>query len=563
MIKFFLYLIQNRLLMFRNNFRGITQEKIVKFALSVGLGGLFAIGDYYFFHKILGNIKNQSMGGLEIVLMVRLMTMVFLTFFSMLAFSNIITSISTIYLSDDLELLLSSPVSIRTVFGIKLTETLINSSWLVILAGLPIFFAFGKVNHAPLWFYGWIIAVLIPFLVLPAAIGSLITMMLMRYFPAKRTHQILTILGAVFISSLIILFRLLKPEQLIRPISAELLQQFLLNMRIPSKSYLPSTWATEALANAIEGRYMFMIQNWAYLTAASVAGVLITVFISSKIFFYGWSMTKEYKHIKIRKRTVSPTESNFFHWWFSDIHTSTRSLLLKDIKLFFRDTAQWSQLFLLGALVILYLFNIRMLPLKAFDLQNIVSFINLALSNLVMAGIAVRFLFPAVSLEGRCFWIIHSSPISYRRFLWEKFFLFIIPLIILGELISIISNMFLGVDQYMMTLAIVTNCAVVAGLAGLGVGLGALMPKFDAENPAQIAVGLGGILYMVLSLLFIGFITVVLVRPVWVHYYQPYSSIKLKGFDVKISYIMAFLICGIATFIPMMLGEKSLSKLDL
>jgi len=37
--------------------------------------------------------------------------------------------------------------------------------------------------------------------------------------------------------------------------------------------------------------------------------------------------------------------------------------LLKDIRLFFRDTTQWSQLILLAVLVVVYLFNVKALPL--------------------------------------------------------------------------------------------------------------------------------------------------------------------------------------------------------
>ena len=38
-----------------------------------------------------------------------------------------------------------------------------------------------------------------------------------------------------------------------------------------------------------------------------------------------------------------------------------------------------------------------------------------------MATVAVRFVFPAVSAEGAAFWIIRTSPITLRDFLWSKF----------------------------------------------------------------------------------------------------------------------------------------------
>ena len=117
-----------------------------------------------------------------------------------------------------------------------------------------------------------------------------------------------------------------------------------------------------------------------------------------------------------------------------------RALVLKDFKSFFRDTTQWSQLILLTALVIVYLYNFRVLPLDktplpTFFLQNLVSFLNMALAGFVLSAVSVRFVFPAVSLEGLSFWTIRSSPLSPRTFLWGKFWTSLIPLLILAEIL--------------------------------------------------------------------------------------------------------------------------------
>ena len=42
-----------------------------------------------------------------------------------------------------------------------------------------------------------------------------------------------------------------------------------------------------------------------------------------------------------------------------------RQLLIKDLKIFLRDVSQWSQLLLLLALVLVYLYNFRVLDLAA------------------------------------------------------------------------------------------------------------------------------------------------------------------------------------------------------
>ncbi len=96
-----------------------------------------------------------------------------------------------------------------------------------------------------------------------------------------------------------------------------------------------------------------------------------------------------------------------------------RELVLKELRLFFRDTTQWSQLILLAVLVVVYVFNIKYLPLRGegitFFLVNVVPFLNLVLAGFVLASIAARFIFPAVSLEGRTLWLLRSSPMSDAR----------------------------------------------------------------------------------------------------------------------------------------------------
>jgi ABC-2 type transport system permease protein len=75
----------------------------------------------------------------------------------------------------------------------------------------------------------------------------------------------------------------------------------------------------------------------------------------------------------------------------------------------------------------------------------VVSFANLALAGFVLSAVAMRFAFPAVSLEGKAFWILQTAPISLRTLLWSKLWLNLVPLLILGELLVFLSNLLLQV----------------------------------------------------------------------------------------------------------------------
>src|SRR5439155_22468851 len=175
-----------------------------------------------------------------------------------------------------------------------------------------------------------------------------------------------------------------------------------------------------------------------------------------------------------------------------------RELVLKELRVFFRDTTQWSQLVLLGVLVIVYVFNIKYLPLKGegvtFFLINVVPFLNLVLAGFVLASIAARFIFPSVSLEGRTLWLLRSSPMSVQQLLWAKFWVGTLPLLVLALAIVTVTNSLLEVSDFMMWVSTLTITLMTFGLAGLAMGFGTMFPQFETENAAQIPTSFGGLL---------------------------------------------------------------------
>ena len=114
-------------------------------------------------------------------------------------------------------------------------------------------------------------------------------------------------------------------------------------------------------------------------------------------------------------------------------------------------------------------------------LKNVYTLVNLAMAGFVLATVAVRFVFPAVSAEGAAFWIVRASPISLRDFLWSKFWSGLVPLLIFIEGLTIAANELMGVDPWLKALAIVAIAFMTVALVGLAVGFGARYPRFGAD----------------------------------------------------------------------------------
>jgi len=543
----------------RNSFVSHVRQHCWRLLLLTTVAGLFLIGDYVFFLRLLQHMSAMP-GEFGPLLLVQLLNMVFLTFFSMLVFSNTVTSLSTIYLSSDLLLLMSSPLRLTNVFVAKFVQTLLYSSWMVVLFGCPIFIAFGQVQHATQAYYVWLIPTLLPFLVIPAGLGMLCTMLLLRYFPARQTHKALTVLSVCFMAALVVFIRLLRPERLVREAPDDLLRQFLDSLKTPDFPLLPSTWAAKALLAGSDATSGDATGHVVLLWGGALVIFALTVWVASQVYYTGWSGGYTAVRSSIPRR--SWRVERLLIPVLRRCTPAIRGLILKDCKLFFRDPAQWSQLLLLGALAVIYLYNIQNLPLRTLFLQNFISIVNLGLAGFVLSAVAVRFVFTSTSLEGRSFWIVLASPIAFRSFLREKFWMYVLPLLVLAETLVVVSNLFLKADAYLMLFAAVIILLMTCALTGLGVGLGAMYPRFEYDNIAQTAASPGGILYMVLSLGFIGAILMLAARPLYVYLYRKFLLQPVGGVEVYLCYGAIVGLCLLTTLLPLRLGCRALERLE-
>ena len=185
-----------------------------------------------------------------------------------------------------------------------------------------------------------------------------------------------------------------------------------------------------------------------------------------------------------------------------------RNLLVKDVKVFLRDVTQWSQLLLLLALVVVYLYNFQVLdldriPYMAGFIKNFYAFLNLGLAGFVMATVAARFVFPAVSSEGAAFWIIRTAPITSRDFLWSKFWSGLVPLLVMSLTLTVVANEFLAVAPFLKIVTAAGIAFMSFALTGLATGLGARYPRFSADNATQVAGSPGGVAFMIAAVSYV------------------------------------------------------------
>ena len=424
----------------------------------------------------------------------------FLTFLSFLAFSGIVTALSTFFLSDDLRLLFAAPVASRRLFHARFLRTVAQSSWMVVVFIIPVLAGVGLAHCAPAAYYPMALVAVTPFVMIPVAIGAAVTLLLVNIFPARRARDILMLMGLLFAGSLVLLLRMIQPEQLLRVESLPDITDFFATLQSPATPLLPSFWAAEAVFASLQGRFNFL--HLAALWTTALALLVLVGGAYERWHFTGFSKAQEGRKVRFTQLALLDRVARLL-----PISSVQRHLLVKDLKLFLRDVSQWSQLLLLLALVLVYLYNFRVLDLDKIPymsgmIKNVYAFVNLAMAGLVMSTVCARFVFPAVSAEGAAFWIIRTAPISLRAFLWSKFWTGLVPVFVLTEGLTVAANYFLGIDPLLRVVSAVTVFFMALALVGLATGLGARYPRFNAENPSQVAGSYGGVAFMILAVLF-------------------------------------------------------------
>jgi ABC-2 type transport system permease protein len=465
------------------------------------IAGLWAV-IYVVFVKALYYFSAEEMFGS--IAATKLLSMILLTFMFVVIVSNIITTFSTFYLSEDLELIMAAPTSSRSIYTSRFIDTLADSAWMVLVFGFPVFLAYGRVFNAPWDFYATSFLGFLCILIITTSVGIFIVQSLVRTFPVRRLRDLFVFAGILIFIGVYLLFRMMRPEELLNPEGFASVMDYLSIMSESSSPFLPTTWLMNALRPYITG---YGFENILFFLALLVLGAISAFRLAGHnhqmTHFYGYSKAVESKGARLSKsRTVSML-SSVLHRLFS---RSAARLVIKETLLMARDWGRLSQLLLLLALIMVYLYNFSVLPSletpeATMVLKSTVAFLNIGLAGFVLSSLGVRFLFPAISAEGRAFWILKGAPVPLRRVLWVKFCFYLVPMLVLGLFLVVMTNKLLGLGAFIFAVSTITVTFLTIGITSLSIGMGVLYADFKEVDPNRAFTGFGGLLTMIYAAL--------------------------------------------------------------
>ena len=508
-------------------------------------------------------------GNVGIVIALKGLTLLLMLVFFLLIFSSLLSGINNFYLSTDLPVILSSPVSWENIYLSKWLETAFKSSWMILFAILPVFVALGLVLKSPVSYYVLLLPVLTMFVLVPVGIGVIISIILMAMVPAKRARNVFVFLGLLILALLFLLFRFLRPERFANPEWFANLTIFLSEMKLPVSVFLPGTWATESLMpffKAGGGTPLFYMSLLFFTSGA----FLVFGNWLFKAFFYSGLIKAQQSQRTWGGTYKEGTGRSGLSLLLSFVKGYRRALFEKDFVTFFRNVGQSSQLLLLFAIIIIYLFSIKALPLEwgtylSLQLNYVISFLNIGIVAFVITAVAARIVLPSVDNEGRAFWIIRVSPVSMRGFLWSKFLMAFFPLLLLAQTLIVVSNVLLGVKMWFILLGAGTCLMLVASITGLAIGIGAYNARFSPAETDREQTGFQGTAFMLLAFAVIIMTIMLEIIPTVSIFMKEVtkSALTLRGWAIIGTLLFAvFIINSLILWAAMRMGEKKLAAME-
>lgn len=569
-------LVRARLQIMRNSFwRGSLRSKIGLVAL-LALAGTGAVAIYLFtrfvvsglrdpeFAAVLREAAEQTPGLITDVGLILAAVPSLVLFFALtlLIFSSFSSLLSSLYLSGDIDMLLAAPVPMRAVFVVKFFGGLAPQYLLLMVLLGPVLVGYGQgMEYGLLYQLCGVLALLLMPL-LPAGLGALLVMAVVRVLPAQRAREIVSVLGGLIGIGFYLV------SQFARELAPRLSNPDNLNALLASDfPLLPSAWAGRALVAAGEGRALPLVVFGGLFVGCSLAVFVGCLLLAERLYYEGWANLANAGGSARRKargaRSNDAAERAPFTFY---LPRQSWTILVKDLRLFTRDLRNLQQLIFPLALAGVWTVRLFTQP-PARDLDDAPAWLG-QLNDLGGAGIAFFICLSlssalagaGVSREGKSFWLLKLAPISALRLLLGKLALAYLPYPTVGTLFLLLLALIGGSGPLVLLQQWLLLLLVGLGCAAFGIGLGATFVRLDWENPQQQTtwqVGCLGLLFYPLYLL----VVVVLVAG---------SALLASGFSgatglgVQLAgWTLAALITAGVVWLGTLLGTRGLERIEL
>jgi len=454
----------------------------------------------------------------------RFLSMLLYVFFVTVNVGNIIVCYATLYRSQEVDFLMSLPISHAKIFLIKFVDNFFYSSSTLALIGLAVLLGYGSYFNLPWYFYFFsVFFIFMPFMLIAGVVAVLTLMLLIKIATRVGVRLLLAVMVTVYVSVIYVYFRTTNPVQLVGEVMKHYpdVNAYFGYLDPPLVRYLPNHWVTEFLYWSVNGNVERAIPYFLLLMLSTVGLIVLAGLLARKYYYKTWLAASDAQAMKGMKRSSFRlrflefgSRPGVFHSFFLR-SPQAEALFKRDFWMFFRDPSQWLHLLLMVVIILIFLSSIASFELHVGQpLMRTVSFLVVFLFNgFLIASVALRFVFPAVSLESDCFWCVRTAPVDLKKLYFHKLrYAFVLTLIV-TEVLVVGSATFVGDDAFLLWVAGLCGACMAFTLTSMHLGAGSYFALYKEKNPIRVASSHGASLTFLGSMVYLGAITMILVVP--------------------------------------------------
>jgi ABC-2 type transport system permease protein len=398
------------------------------------------------------------------------------------------TALSDLYLSSDLELLMTAPVPRRDIFWLKLLGEM-GQTGLAALIPMAVLVAYG-VSVAAGWHY-YVAAAVVWVLVLAmlVAVSMALVMLLMRVMPAKRAREIYSLIYVIFFAAIWLGWMILSRNGRTAGQIARLSPQIL---AASSKFELPpASWAGGMMLAWTSGDWARVALNGLPLVVLAVAAIGLAYLLFERSFHRDWAAMHE---VAARPRHAQPVNGgngarparSVGELCAAWLPWPARQVAAKDWTIFPRDLRQVSRLIMPLVVSLFYVYQFGF----ASPVPRAVPGIGFWLALFVLPVVPIFFALavgtPAIGKEGGNFELLRVAPLSPGALLWGKVWMTLVPTVALGLAATLTVALLLRTTGVEIALLLILVVLISLALSAIAVALGALVPNFQASDYRRV-----------------------------------------------------------------------------
>jgi len=506
--------------------------------------------------------------------------LIFALLFVGIMFSSFGVLLQALYLSGDMDFLLSSPVPIRAVFVTKLLQAVLPSFGLAALFGLPVLYGLGITGHYSLLYYPLVLLTMVSMTLAAAGLSALLVMLVARLFPPRRVAEVLGFLTAtlsILCSQSGNLYNSLGRNVTIS--GSQVNGAFSLLMRF-NTPWNPLNWAGTGLVDLGEGRWLAGLGLVALTLGLSALAFSFALGTAERWYYSGWAGMQVVAYKKksdrpvraraVTSQTVAGSASLAGEQMRRLLPAPVRAILQKDFLMLRRDIRNLSQLvtpLIFGVFyTVMFLRPGNSMFPDSPDMPSIFPFISHFISTYGNIGMSLfvgwillsRLAGMAFSSEGKNYWMLKASPVRTTHLLAAKFLVAYLPTLVLGVVFMVAVSILQKAPLDIFLYGLLATALCQAGMNGILLAFGVAGANFNWTDPRRMNAGAFGCLGQALTALFLpiffGFFIVPLLLVTVLNLPQIYGY--LAGAVAGIA------VCGVGALLPPWLVRKRVERLN-